>query len=480
MSTGNWVNASAIISNTSDPNPSFSFPQLQYPSPDKTYNIKLVVTSSDLCVDSIVKPVTLLARPLTQFDPITDTCGPINTTLNNTSNVNSPRTFTSYQWSIATTNANGSTATLSSTTNANPTLNITTPSTDSAVYILTLIANDNQGCADTTNQTIHIYAHPIAGFTGPPSGVCAPYNLNLLTNTSISGFTNPTTQLGTWTITKPTSSGTTTVYTSSSSEALPNFILKNTGVDDSAYTITLDVTNLKNCTHSYTNTITVHPNAKAEINATTTTDCAPFILNNTNVTSTSFPNANASVTWTVKTVGGTILYGPSAILNYTITNPNDSVLVYLDAVSLHNCADDQAVLKFKTISNPDKAWTLSSDNGCSPFTPEVSSVVLTTGVTHTWKLFDASGTLLLNAPGTGALNTSNFAPFGPVTNPSNTASAAFTIRHIVTAGTGCKDSSNLSFTVLPTPEADFTIPSQVCGLNSFTTTNTSTATANPT
>ena len=478
-SSGNWVKTNSILSSTSTPAPTFTFPQLQYPSPDKTYSIKLIVTSSDNCVDSIVKPVTLLARPLAQFDPVANGCGPINLTLNNTSAVNSPRTFSSYLWSISTPNANGSVATLSFTTSANPTLSITTPTTDSAIYTLTLIANDNQGCADTTYQTFRVDAHPTAVFSTPTTGVCDPYDLSLLSNTSLTGFSNPTSpQLGIWTVSKTTLAGTIIVYTSTAPELTPNFILGNSGVDDSLYTISLLVTNTKNCTDNVSHTINVHPNAKAQINATSTTECAPFVLNNTDITSTAFLNANSSVTWTVYDPTNTIVYGPSSSLNYTIQVPNTYVWVVLDATSLHGCANDKDSLKFQTISNPDPAWTLASDQGCSPFTPTVATAANTNG-NDTWKLFDAAGALLSTVSSTAPLSLP-YQPFGPVANPSTTTSTTFTIRHIVTAGTGCKDSLTLSFTVWPTPDADFSIPTSVCGLNAFTVTNNSSASPNPT
>ena len=243
--------------------------------------------------------------------------------------------------------------------------------------------------------------------------------------------------------------------------------------NDILYRIRLNVVNSYGCSDEVNDTIRIWPNAKAKINPTNTTDCAPFILNNVNITSASYPIANNSITWTVKDSTGAIIYGPASSLIDTISTPNTYVWVVLKATSLHGCADDVDSLKFQTISNPDPAWTLASDQGCSPFPPTVATAANTNG-NDTWKLFDAAGTLLSTVSNTAPLSLP-YQPFGAVANPSTTTSTTFTIRHIVTAGSGCKDSLTLTFTVWPTPDADFSIPTSVCGLNSFAITNNSSA-----
>jgi PKD repeat protein len=445
-SSGNWVKTNSILSSTSDPAPTFTFPQLQYPSPDKTYSIKLIVTSSDNCVDSIVKPITLLARPLAQFDPIANGCGPINLTLNNTSAVNTPRTFSAYQWSISTPNANGSIATLSTTTSANPTLSITTPTIDSAVYTLTLIANDNQGCADTTSQTFRVYAHPTAVFSTPTTGVCEPYNLNQLSNTSLTGFSNPTSpQLGIWTVSKTTLTGTVIVYTSPAPELTPNFTLGNSGVDDSLYTISLLVTNTKNCTDNVSHTINVHPNAKAQINATSTTECAPFVLNNTDITSTPFPNANSNVTWRVYDPTSALVYGPSATLNYTISAPNTYVWVVLNATSLHGCADDVDSLKFQTLPNPDAEFAVApSDTICDGLSISLTVTNPNSNYNYQWR------NSINNSPFTLIASTQNIGA-QVLTNSSPNSYSNIQYQLNVIAGNACEDSTTQNVYVYPNP-----------------------------
>ncbi len=457
-SSGQWLSTATTISNTTVASPSFGFPNFQYPSADSTYKIKLVVTSSDGCVDSIVKDVTILARPLAQFPALTNSCGPISTVLTNNSAVNSPRTL-SYLWSTS-----GSGATLSSATATNPTLTVATPVSDSLTYTITLIATDDQGCSDTTQQDITVYALPTASFTGLPSAGCDPLTLNLV-NTSISGFTSQASPTGLtflWTIKQ----GTTTTFTSSSST--PSFTLTNTGTIDSIYFLSLIVTNDKGCVDSITDSITIHPHAKAEIIAPMTTACAPFTIDVNSASAASYPQANASLSWTIYDFSSNILYGPSTVVNYTITAANDSVIVVLNATSLHGCENHADSVVFRTLTNPDPAFYINpNDSICDGNTINFSINNVVTGTIYNLYQRFNGGTYAL-------INTGSSISSQTLTNTSVTGYGHYEFKLLATNGnTQCSDSSIISIYVYPNPIPSISYPVS-CGSDTITFSGTTT------
>ena len=436
-SPGSWINVSSIISDTTDTNPTFSFPDLQYPDNDKVYKIKLIVSSADNCLDSIVKDVSLLARPLARFDSINPNCGPISITLNNTSQTNSPRIFSTYSWSISPSSG----ATINSTSAANPILNIAAPTSDSIDYTLTLIAVDDQGCSDTTQQLIRVYAKPTAQFTGVSSGVCQPYDLNVINNTSSSGFSSQTSPAGifSWTI----SNNGNIVHTSNLTK--PNFSLTNTGVIDSTYIIRLIVENDKGCLDTVNQSIIIHPDAKAIIKANKTIDCAPFIIANPNVYDSTFITANSSVLWTVYNSSGNIVYGPSSSINYTINDPNDSLWVELKAISLNGCQDDYDSLMFKTIDNPDTGFNINpNDTVCDGVNISLDINNSDTSHTYEWyKSIQQSNYVFISNNSQSLLQ-----------NPSNTDSVGFNYidyKLKVQSNNQCSDSNTNRIYVYPNP-----------------------------
>ncbi|MFL9482158.1 PKD domain-containing protein [Chitinophagaceae bacterium LWZ2-11] len=110
-------------------------------------------------------------------------------------------------------------------------------------------------------------------------------------------------------------------------------------------------------------TVTVNPNAKAQVNVTKTIDCAPFNINTAIIQATRFDAGNGSYEWFVDNTSiGTGVDFPG----YTHTAANDSFVVKLRAVSLFGCKNDSVSVKFYTVPKPASSFKASDTVGCGP------------------------------------------------------------------------------------------------------------------
>ena len=115
-------------------------------------------------------------------------------------------------------------------------------------------------------------------------------------------------------------------------------------------------------------TITVNPNAKALYTFTKDIDCAVFNL--TNAIQTVTNSGNGSYLW----YANNVLIGSTVFMpNYSITNPFDSVIIKLKAISQYGCKNDSLEHKFYTLPKPATAFTISDTVGCGPISISVTN-----------------------------------------------------------------------------------------------------------
>ena len=121
--------------------------------------------------------------------------------------------------------------------------------------------------------------------------------------------------------------------------------------------------------NSNTVTITVNPNAKALYTYTKDIDCAVFNLTNAiqNVTNIG----NGSYLWYANNV---LIGGTASMPNYSITNPFDSVIIKLKAISQYGCKNDSLEHKFYTVPKPATSFTISDTVGCGPISISVKNL----------------------------------------------------------------------------------------------------------
>jgi large repetitive protein len=114
----------------------------------------------------------------------------------------------------------------------------------------------------------------------------------------------------------------------------------------------------------------IHPDAKAEMIPATTVGCAPFVLTNTVVNPVPYPDRNSIYRWFVNNV----LIGTGEVFpGYTISRPDDSIVVKLVVISGFGCRNDSVSVRFTTISNPTPSFTLSDTVGCGPLNITVTN-----------------------------------------------------------------------------------------------------------
>jgi PKD repeat protein len=378
----------AYISNTTLATPTLTFPDLQYPAADSTYTLRLVVTSSNSCVDSLDRTLTIHARPLAKFGVPSDSCGvfalaPVDSSGSNSS-------ITNWSWSISpSTGVN-----ILDPTTQTPTFNLPKSFNGVQNYRIYLTVTDSNGCQDTTSRVFQVNPTPVASFALSTDSICTGTSLaSILSNVSVTNDPADTTLTYLWSILNTSVSASTPL---TSGLKVPTNTLVNTDTISHIYTLTLTVTNSFGCDSTIQLPLVVHPNAIAQIDSISLADCAPFTISNLNAKAVAFNNANSAYIWTIlDSAGTTVLAGPSNTgingLSYTINASNTYITIQLQAVSLFGCDTATTQVVARSYENPDPDWTFVQDTGCHVFTPAFANVNQTTG-THRWRIFDANNT----------------------------------------------------------------------------------------
>lgn len=437
------VNSPAVwISDSTDANPSFGFKDNQSGT-DSTYTITLITTSVDGCSDTVTKTVTIYARPIAAFSTPAAACSPTSLNLTDSSSGNNRQ----YQWSISPAVAGSGTQTSA------PQWNVPVSLNDSVVYTINLLLTDSiTGCVDTATKTYTVYPKPTADFTASVQDTCSPYQLKVsnLSATNQAGMDQSTMNF-LWNL----GNGQT------STDSVPTTSYVNNGTTDTTYIITLIASNAFGCSDTITDSITIHPDPVADISFNSAVACAPFVIDSSVVNAVSYSSANSQYIWRVLDMQGNMLTTFNGInaVNHTITNAADSVILELAAISPFGCKTDTATQLFYTIENPVAKFTPLPAEACTPATIQVLDSS-STGANKNWYV-------------NGQFFTSGNNPVFNFNNLSLTADSIISIKVVVEAGTGCKDSVEHQVTIFPKPVADFNVINSSCPRDSISVTNNS-------
>lgn len=384
-----------------------------------TFNVKLVVTSSAGCKDSITKTVTIQALPVPNFTP-NGACQSNVVTFTNTT---APAANT-YFWNF------GNTATLADTSLAtNPTY--TYPGI--GTYTVTLIINKNTACARTITKTV-IVAAVIANFTDNRPGCTG-----LAVSFTDSSTTSPNTTITDWEW--------------DFGDAGTSFIQNpsHTYIASGTYDVMLIVTSSSGCKDTLIRQITIQ-NVPVP-NFTSSGICSGTTIKFTNTTTP--PGSNYF--WDFGTV---LLNDTSVSTNPTYTYPTfGTYTVTLTANKYSACA--VTITKTIVISSVIAEFT---DNGPGCVGMAVNfkdSSIVSNGTITNWVWdFDDTGTSILQ-------------------NPSHTytSSGTYDVQLIVTTALGCKDTIVHQVIIQDLPVPDFTT-STGCNKLNISFTNTTAPAAN--
>lgn len=443
-----WSASSSLItiSDSAAAQPYFLFPDNQSGT-DSTYTIQLIVGSSTGCADTASQNVIIYSRPVADFTLPAPACAPLSINPTDISTGN----LLNYNWSVSpNTNVN-----ITGSNSANPQFNFTPPALDSTVYTISLVISDVNGCTNSIAKNFSVYPNPTTGFTPSLTNGCGPLSISF-TNTSTTNITgqNRSSMSFNWDF----GNGTT------STDSVPTVTFTNTGVIDSVYVIQLISSNSLGCSDTLIDSITVHPDPRAETNLSGFTDCAPYLIDSSIINATLFPNTNSTYLWNVYDVNGILLnqYNGTSGISHTLNNGGDSVYIELITQSLFGCPNDTSTQQlFYTIVNPVANFATLPDTGCSPLLLTLSDSS-TAGANRQWYI---NGT-----PFSTAIN-----PQITITNLSISTDSIVNIKLVITAGTGCGDSITKQVVIQPQPIAQFNINPTACAGDSLLVTNTSTS-----
>ncbi|MBN4051405.1 PKD domain-containing protein, partial [bacterium AH-315-M05] len=216
-------------------------------SVDSTYNVTLIVTSNNNCLDTIVQPIQIYPIPIAGFST-NNVCLYDPAVFSDTSTISSG-SIISFDWDFG----DGNTSTTQS-----PTYLYSLDGT----YNVSLIVTTNNSCVDTVVDTLIIYPVPSPGFT--TGNVCL-YDAAVFTD--VTTINNPD-NIASWQWDFGDGLGTSTMQN-------PSY---NYG-SDGLYNVQLTVTSNNNCIDNTALTIEIYPLPVMNFISDTFRGCEPFCVN---------------------------------------------------------------------------------------------------------------------------------------------------------------------------------------------------------
>ncbi len=207
-----------------------------------TYNVKLVITNTSLCKDSMVRPITIYPKPVISFNAPSVCFGVVTNFMNNTT-ILAPDNIAAWSWDF---DNNGTT----DNTTQSPSLTFTSSGTKA----VELKATTNNGCRDSSVVNILVNATPTATFT--PVNACLNSNVVLNNTSSIPAPDNIV--LYTWNF------GSNSAPAGSSNQNPPSLSYNLSGNK----TISLVIMANTSCTAAITQTVEVYPEPIANFSTT--------------------------------------------------------------------------------------------------------------------------------------------------------------------------------------------------------------------
>ena len=211
------------------------------------FNVKLTVTTTDGCIDSLIKTAEVYCLPTADFS-FADVCLNQNMDFVDLSALVGGG-VTGWQWNFG----DGS---MGSTNQ-----NISYKYTDAGNYFVTHIASSNNGCKDTIIKNVIVHPNPFAKFNA--LNVCEG---GIISFTDLSSILSPD-NIASW-----------TWGFGDSSPVINNQIISHSYAAAGSYGAKLTVTSDFGCIDSITKTLNVHPNPVVNFVASDTTGCDPLCI----------------------------------------------------------------------------------------------------------------------------------------------------------------------------------------------------------
>ncbi len=378
------------------------------------YNVTLIATGNNGCIDSMAQVVTVHPKPNVNFSIVDDSlCLGSLFEMNNLSSVN-PGTIT-HEWKFD----DGTNLLL---------YNVTKSFSTAGLHQIKLIETSDKGCKDSLSKTVFVYALPIPDFTINTVQQCIKTNLFGFQNTS-TGFT-----ISNWSF----GDGGTSLLTHSA----------NTYTNPGNYIVKLKVLNIDGCIDSISKPVSVLSSPTAAFTHSAIGSC----------------NSNLNVSFTNLSTGTdfTQLWNFGDATTSTLLNPSNtyttagSYLVKLVILNANSCKDSisQTIV---IATKPNLGFTVNNGGQCISTNLFAFTNQTTGAVSYLWNFGDGTTSILTNP-------TKSYSNNGP-----------FNVTLIATNSNGCKDSLTQTVLVFEKPTASFTFPNNAICSNTLSVTPTNTS-----
>lgn len=374
---------------------------------DTSFVVRMIAQTAFGCADTTYDTIRVFPIPVPSFtsDAVLD-CGPLLVNFNNTTQGDSLNFF----WNF------GDGSAVVNDTNPSHIFNNQTLFINN--YLVSLIVVSQNGCTDTTVQTVTVYPEPRFNFQITPDSGCSPLFVNF---PSVVGAVDYQWDFG---------DGTTGVGPS------PNHLYVNNTTNDLTLTVRLIAQNSFGCYDTTFGDVLVYPSPTAQFTLDTNVGCQPLPIQITNTSTGAnffdwdFGNGDTSS-------------NNSAI--FTKVYNNSSATTQFNTLELivstdKGCRDTAS--RLVQVHPFVEASFLSDSAGCSPFNAVFSNQSVGASLFR-WDFGDGDSSLAQN-PSHRYVNT---------TLSNQTLNAKLR----VVSPQGCVDSANRDITIYPKPQALFTV-----------------------
>lgn len=393
-------------------------PQNTYNSPGN-YNVSLIISNSDGCLDTVQQSVTVYNVPVADFN-YTAQCDGTSTPFTDASTTPAPTTINSWSWNFGT----------GTSSQQNP--SFVFPS--NGTYNVQLIAGASTGCFDTIIKPVRVHANPSAGYSF--ADVCFGYSMSFTDSSSVAATDTITSYLWAFGDGSPTNNN-----------QNPSHTYNNPG----PYTATLIVTSTGGCSDVQTHTVNVYDAPQA--NFTTNNVCRNVLAVFNNTTPAPQHGSQGNYSWNFG--DGSPLNTTNWNANYQYSNHGTYQVTLITQNANLGCAD---TITLPIVIHPMPVPDFTFVNQCQAdginFT-NTSTVPQGIIAQNTWNFGDNNSSTLLS-------------PSHIYNAPGN-----YNVVLTTTTDSGCVLSVNKQITVYPMPNANFTV-SEVCHNTPTQFTSTST------
>ncbi|MFC2111149.1 PKD domain-containing protein [Bacteroidota bacterium] len=317
---------------------------------------------------------------------------------------------------------------------------ILTPSTAGQFY-----AKYNLGYGSClTEDSLHINVNPLplVSFTKSATDSCGPFLVSFSNNSSAQNGDPFSSLTFNWDFDNG--------ITDTSANTQQQFT--NTGLVDSVYNVSLITTTQNGCIDTTIQSITIHPNPKAEFIPPSSLNCAPFTINNSAINLQVHSGANTNYNWTIydSTHTQVSTFTGTSFQSYNMQIDGDTVYVRLITTNSYGCRADTSEVLFVTMVGSVANFSMSNISGCHPLTVNFTNTSIPLSTSYYWNFGNGDTSTQIN-------------PSVVFTNTSNSVDSIYTISMMSDVTTGCGDTVSYQVTVYGSPTANFSNTSACLG-----------------